>query len=235
MARTTVKKKDKSRGGVLPFFSQEEGAEDFRKLVLAIGLPVPRILFDALIETAEAPDHLKKEWRQKVEQLSDVTETGCLSFEFKSQRLRGDEVYYVVLDECDPCHDLGEQLAKIDARAPDKRAEIRGRIADLVNLGRAAYSLMVHQAGAILREVMTAYRKAGGGDFDPQSLQVDPANTTLYLPALTCSRRVGVFVRSRQEVEAQARRKAAGTAAGGGGGGPSGYAPAAGEGPPADD
>ena len=53
------------------------GLRDMRNLSLSIGLPVPRILFDAMVEASRGTDGEKEAWRRELGQMSEVTETGC--------------------------------------------------------------------------------------------------------------------------------------------------------------
>jgi len=170
------------------------GIQDMHNLSLAIGLPAPRILFDAMVDAAAATNKEKKVWRRQLMRMSEVQETGCIKVDFAGKKGSA----YLVLDECGPGHNLTAQLNKLYARVPnERRGEILNHLSALVHLGRAAYSQMMVQMMPTLEAIGKKIRVAGA--FDPRLLGVDPANTTLYVPH-TGNRRVGIFVRLSSEI-----------------------------------
>ena len=172
-------------------------------LSLSIGLPTPRILFNAMVDAADAAsDAKKKTWRRQIRQMSEVKETGCIKIDF----VKGEDSAYLVLDECGPDHDLTAQLDKIYTRIPDKRREeILKHLSMLVYLGRAAYSQMMVKMMPTLTAIGKGIRVPSSDSgvnntFDPRILNVDPANTTFYVVHAS-DRRVGIFVRLSSEID----------------------------------
>ena len=164
------------------------GLRDMRNLSLAIGLPAPRILFDAMVEASRGTNGEKEAWRRELGQMSEVTETGCIRIDFSGEAAPA----YLVLDACGPDHDLTAQLDKIYSRIPaGRRKEILKHLSVLVHLGRAAYALMATKVRPVLAQIG---EKTGGPASPPHALHVDFANTTLYVPHIG-GRRVGIFVR----------------------------------------
>lgn len=176
------------------------GRKDMQNLALSIGLPVPRALFDVMIDAGTAPPARKKALRQQLPAMSPVTETGCIRADFFDTTTQAPNVVFLVLEACDAAHDLGAQLDKIYGRLkPDKREEIRNHLSMLVYLGRTAYGQMLAGNPDLVKKLL---RKLPAG-FDPHVLNVDPANTTLFLGAPCDGRRVGIFVRLESEVGAE--------------------------------
>lgn len=173
------------------------GMQDMHNLSLSIGLPVPRIIFGALIEETSAPGGRKKAWRRKLKQMSEVQETGCIQVDIQ------DATVYLVLDGCGPDHDLGAELDKVYSRTPeDRHEEIRKHLSVLVYLGRAAYAQMMIKMDDLLQEVGKKF--PAPDSFDPRVLGIDPANTTFYSPSAS-ERRVGIFVRLSDETGSEKR------------------------------
>lgn len=173
-----------------------EGMQDMHNLTLAIGLPVPRILFAQMVEAAAASAGRKKVWLRQLKDMSAVRETGCIQVDFYDVQAGKKNTAYLVLEECDENHDFGAQLDKVYSRiAEDKQDEIRKHLSMLVYLGRSAYGQMLVKNGPTLAKI-TQHLPPGddGKPFDPRVIGVDPANTTLYI-SLPKTKRVGIFVR----------------------------------------
>jgi len=174
------------------------GLHDMRKLSLAIGMPVPRILFNAMIDAAAVSESRRRTWRRQLK--FGVKETGCIQVDFQDIHTKENDIAYLVLDKCGPGHDLSAELDKLYTRIPESRQdEIRKHLSVLVYLGRAAYSQMMAEMMLLLTEIgkkipCPADDAAGPVAFDPRMLGVDPANTTIYIP-YTQEQRVGIFVR----------------------------------------
>lgn len=169
-----------------------ESPDDILKnleLSLAIGTPVPRILFAAMVEASQAPDSVKNGWRQELEQELAAEGTGCIRVELPNA-----QTVYLVLDECGPDHDLTAELGKVYSRIPECRhEEIRQHLGALVFLGRFVYDLSTKKTKCV-HAVAETIPTSSDEVFDCQNLKVDNANTTLYLPHIE-DRRVGIYVR----------------------------------------
>lgn len=172
------------------------GLQDMHNLSLAIGLPVPRILFSQIVNAANAPENRKKVWRREIKGMSDLTETGCIKVDFRNQSTGEDDTVYLVFDECQEDHDLGAQLEKIYSVIPEsKQDDIRKHLSTLVLLGRSAYGQMIIKMAPLLEKI----KKKMPDEFEPRRLCIDAKNTTIFLPEVDTSR-VGIFVRFESEV-----------------------------------
>jgi hypothetical protein len=189
------------------------GMQDMHALSLSIGLPVPRILFDQIIEASTATPARKKTWRRQVQAMSDVKETGCIQADFFDTRTREKNTAYLVLEECGEDHDLGAQLDKVFSRiAPEKQDEIKKHLSMLIYLGRSAYGqMMMKMMPTLSKAVKKIPIDAEEKEFDPRVLGVDPTTTTLVV-TLPGTRRVGIFVRLADEVTATPANTPSGSA-----------------------
>jgi hypothetical protein len=173
------------------------GADDLFKLNLALGLPMPRILFESMVAHANATEKRKAHWRKQLANMTTVKETGCMRADFYDTITEEQNTAFLVLDRCGADHDFGAELAKIEARIlPEKVDDIKKHISALLLFGRMAYGHMMQQVRSTLDEIA----KKLPADFDYRSFVVDEKNTTLYLKGLPGTERVGVFVRFESEL-----------------------------------
>lgn len=178
-----------------------EGLRDMQLLAQAMGLPVPRILFAEMLEKSSASLGQKQKFRRELADMTPLTETGCVSVEFRGPGADLPQTAYLVLEKCPADHDLSAQLDPLYAKIPPSRQEeIRQNLSMLVYLGRSTFRQMLETKTRVLAEIA---RKLPPG-FDPADLQVDPANTTLFLPP-PCAARVGIFVRYEGDLDDSSR------------------------------
>ena len=155
-----------------------------------------------MIEKSSASLGQKQKFRRELADMTPLTETGCVSVEFCGPGAGGaggaavPQTAYLVLEKCPADHDLSAQLDPLYAKIPPHRQEeIRQNLSMLVYLGRSTFGQMLETKTRALAEIA---RKLPSG-FDPADLQVDPANTTLFLPP-PCAARVGIFVRYEEDL-----------------------------------
>lgn len=192
-ARALIDESRESGGAAGPV----AGMEAMHALSLAIGLPVPRILFDAMVETSTATAGRKKAWRRQLKKMTSVKEQGCIKVEFYDVVDKKPNTAYLILDRCGVEHDLTAELDKIFSRIPeDKKPEIQKHLSALVYLGRSAYGQMATKMNSLLQDIG---KKITASDFDPMTLGIGYDNTTFYVPHVDGSR-VGIFVRLQDEV-----------------------------------
>lgn len=153
------------------------GVRDLHDLVSAVAAPAAWVSFRcaaAAARAAGAPGAAQLEAEARA--LAPLS--GAMEVSFRD----GAEKFFICLDACAPTHDLGAELEKFGPRfSGENRAEILQHLSRLVFLGRSAFAQLVS-------------RRAAGAPELPAALQVDPANTTLFL----CEHwpvRVGLFVR----------------------------------------
>lgn len=169
-----------------------EGAAHAQAVMMALGLPVPRILLADLVECCAAPAAAKREFREKVANLSEITETGSMCFEVKTPA--GPVKAFVALDECPDGHDLGAELDKIYRLVPeDKKPQVLEHVSAIVNAGRSVFGRVVVAHAKFVQDIV-ATMPDGFEGAQRFRLQLDPSNTTFSLPP-PCSKRVGVIVR----------------------------------------
>ncbi len=195
-ARALIDESRDSAGAAGPM----AGMGAMRALTLSIGMPVPRILLDAMVEVSTANAGRKKTWRKQLKKMSEVKEQGCIKVEFYDIVDKKSNTVYLVLDRCGADHDLTAELDKIYSRIPgDKKPEILQHLSALVYLGRSAYGQMAAKMLGLLKDIG---KKMGGSasEFDPMVLGVDPVNTTFYVPHVD-GFRVGIFVRLEDEFD----------------------------------
>jgi hypothetical protein len=172
-----------------------QGARDMRNLALAIGLPMPRILFESLVMDADVDDATRRRYAGEIKKMTPIVETGCMQVEF-TDRDRQKRVAFLVLDRCGPEHDLGAQLDKLYDHIPEsRRPEILKHLSMLVQLGRSAYEQMYVHKQAMLDDLAETF----GDEPDLRVLRVDPRNTTFYVSA-NSQKRVGIYVKLREEI-----------------------------------
>jgi hypothetical protein len=181
-----------------------KGMQDMRNLSLSIGLPVPRVLFESLINKVEATPGRKKIWRKAISGMSEIKVLGCIDVKLPASGGKSEDIAYLVLEKCGKTHDLTAQLNKLYSRIPaSRREEIRGHLSMLIYLGRSAYSLMANKLEPTLKEVGKKLPK----EFDPFVMGVDYGNTTLYLP-YGGDDRVGIFVHLKSDLDSDEKTEA---------------------------
>lgn len=172
------------------------GLEHMHSLSLSIGLPVPRILFNEMVNVADASSSRKRKWLKNIKNMSKIKETGCIEIEIPRTPEGNKRIAYLVLDECDENHDMTAQLDKIYSKIPEeKQEEIRKHLSMLVYLGRSAYGQMLTQIESTMSEI----KKKVSDTFDPRTLGIDAANTTIFIDHPN-TKRVGIFVRFEDEI-----------------------------------
>ena len=173
------------------------GLRDMQLLARAMGLPVPRVLFAEMILRCSASAERKRVFSRGLKDMSPLSETGCISTDFFDRTTGAAGKAYLVLEPCGADHDLGAQLDPFYARIPpEKQDDIRQFLSMLVYMGRQTFHHLLETKRTLVEEIT---KKLPDG-FDPSALEVDPANTTLFLPP-PCTQRVGIFVRYQDEVE----------------------------------
>ena len=177
-----------------------KGAEAMRNLSLAMGLPVPRILFAEMAKRGSAKSKPRKKIQAQIAGMSKISETACIKAKFVDIKTKREKTAYLYLAACGADHDLTAQLDKLFSRiAKNKEAEMKQHLSVLVYLGRNAYARMLalnkDLVGNILHHLPTG--------FNPRVLMVDPKNTTLYLQN-PCSQRVGIFIGFESEINGDA-------------------------------
>lgn len=171
------------------------GMRHMHHLSLSIGLPAPRIIFDAMVEAATANPNRKNIWRRRLQLMSEITEHGCIQVDLPGGT-SAHKKFYLILDECGPEHDLTAELDKLYSQLPERsRGTILEHLSTLIYLGRSAYIQMAKKMEGVLTEIGKKIQNLEGAPpFDFRVLAVDPKNTTLYVPHIE-NRRVGIFVR----------------------------------------
>ena len=165
---------------------EKSGGKDFQNLIRAMGLPAVRVTFRELIHNGTASEEKKKEFRQRAEKISPLSETGSISIDIPGQTKKA----HIILGECPKDHDFGKEIQKIYKLLPKKsHEEIRDRISFLIYLGRSIYAEMYNKDLSFQKEI----KKYLPEDLDTTCLHVDLANTTLYIND-EWPRRVGVLI-----------------------------------------
>jgi len=174
------------------------GLRDLQNLTLSMGLPSTRAVFRQMIKAADVRGKTKAAAMAEIVDFSPVTEVGCMKIDFFNQLSRKPDAAYLLLDQCPKTHDLGAQLEKLKSVVPaEKWAEVLKHLSMLIHIGRSVY-------GNIARQRLPLIRKIFGLGPDDKcdkylDLQVDRANTTLYLDA-DWPHRIGIFVCLEGEV-----------------------------------
>lgn len=186
-----------------------EGLKDLRALTLTMGMPSARKILKQLIDFGIAPDPVKQSLRDAVDRISpEMKEHGCQEITFFNKAKGKEDKIYLVADECDANHDLTAQLNKMAPHIPvARRPEINHHISVLVYIVRSVFAKVVKENESLLKDILRYVPSSERLNIN--ALQVDPRNTTLCFHPHT-PRRVGIFVKMSDEVEAElAAEKAA--------------------------
>lgn len=190
---------------VLAAMSDEEkaGIHDLENLVVSMGLPAVRAAFRDMVDAACAQGRLsaadKAAARDEIRGFSAVTEVGCVQVDFHNCATGRPDRAYLLLAPCPRRHDFGRQIDKLKPLvAPGRWPELLRHLSVLFNTGRRVYA-------KVAREHLPLVRKLAGRAADDDcaallDLQVDAANTTLYVEA-DWPRRAGLFVRLQSELD----------------------------------
>jgi len=175
-----------------------ESIQKARRLYLAIGSSVPRVLISEMIRLGTAPEEKKTELLKHLDSsVLENPEVGCITVGVANDV--GKQSAYILLDICEEHHDPGEQIKLLLDRVPEnKHEEIMRHISSIVEMGRLMYVEVLLRNEMFMREVMK-YAPLPP-NFNPFLLYIDKSNTTLCLPVKNM-KRVGVYVRFGDVVE----------------------------------
>lgn len=153
------------------------------KQILAMGFPSARIMLLALTGHFVKEHSKIEEYRQKIEEICHIQEVGCLKIDYNENSA------FIFLKECKKDHDLSKQVDKLKNQMdPEKWKKVLESLSAVILLVRNIYtSIYDHNLdliGSIVAENddVKKYR----------ILQVDPSNTTLFLPNV--DDRIGIFI-----------------------------------------
>lgn len=177
-----------------------KGMKSMRNLSLAIGMPAAKAILELLVEHGTASESCKADLMSRVKTTTEPPAindaVGCIEVKIPDEGGKAGACtsVYLVLGRCPKNHDLGAQLGHVFSLIPEeKQPVIKQHLSMLVIMGRTVFSNIVEANAALLTEIQahlsheTAERISAG-------LQIDPANTTLYVEE-SWDERVGLFVK----------------------------------------
>lgn len=172
-----------------------EGMNHMRNLSLATGMPAAKGTLEILVENGTAPEFRKKDLLARVKAATEPPEinnaVGCIEVKVPET----ETTVYLVLDRCLKDHDFSAQLDKIFSLIPvEKQLEIKQYLSMLLALGRSVFNTVVGRNSSLVKEILS-HLPHGVANQVQGGLQVDSANTTLYLEE-SWTERVGLFVKS---------------------------------------
>lgn len=156
--------------------------ENISKQILAMGFPSARIMLYAL-----AKRYCREYVGPRIEEICHIQEVGCLNIDFHNKFEDKKDNILIILKECDKNHDLSEQLNKLMVHLDtEKWKDVLKSLSTLILLARNIYTSIYENNLDLVEEIV------GKENIDKyRKLQVDPANTTLYLPEI--EDRIGIF------------------------------------------
>lgn len=156
--------------------------ENISKQILAMGFPSARIMLYAL-----AKKFGKEYVGPRIEEICHIQEVGFMNIDFYNKFEDKKDNIMVILKECDKNHNLSDQLNKLMVHLDtEKWKDVLKSLSTVILLARNIYTSIYENNLDLITEIigtenMDIYRK----------LQVDPLNTTLYLPDV--EDRIGIF------------------------------------------
>lgn len=157
--------------------------EQFQKQMLALGFPTVRIMLYAL-----AKKYGKEHVNQHIEEICHISDVGVLNIDYYNKIKDKKELIIIVLKQCTKDHDLSEQLDKLRPHLDDgKWNDVLKSLSTLILLARTIYTNIYDNNLDLIEEIV------GKNEINKYNkLQVDIANTTLYLPDI--DDRIGIFL-----------------------------------------
>ncbi len=166
------------------------GMRDLRKLTILMGLRPAGMILKQLIRLG--PSDAWDSLRDRVDAIADMNtcEHGCQTVDFYNKSSRGADRVHLMLDECGRTHDLTGELNKLLPHIDEaKKPQIMKHLSMLIGLGRSVYVKLAEENKQLFDDI-----SAHIGGISINKIQVDPANTTMYVVEST-PMRVGIFVR----------------------------------------
>ena len=177
-----------------------EGATDLIDLTMSIGAPVPRILFQDILNVCNFNANIKEYYSTKLKELipSDI---GCVKTEpFTDTETGGKSVGIIVYKEIDhdntKNHHIETELDNFLSRVTKSKAlqkkyrpAIEKQLQQIIKTGHGIYCHMREKCETIFKAMDGKYPDG----FDPDELQYDPVRAEFSLK-LENTRRVGIFI-----------------------------------------
>ena len=146
--------------------------DDLTKMIYSLSIPVIKEVLYSIVDKCERTDLYGK-----IDELCPVGEIGSFKVTYQENGVKKDA--YILLQICNVNHDLTLQFDKIKQYTTDDQwKQILKCLSSMIFIVRTIYIDM--------------YNKLELDDIDYKELQVDPINTTLYIPNL--SKRIGIFI-----------------------------------------
>lgn len=178
-----------------------DGLRDMQNLTLTMGLPLTRAVFRQMVAAAGKRGKAKRAALAEIEALSPLTEVGCVEVSYRAVATGAPGVAYLRLAACPRGHDLGAQLDKLRlCVSEDGWKTVLQHLSALVCLGRSIYRTVALQKLDLIRGLFGLAADDGCERY--LSLQVDPANTTLYLDPAWPDR-IGILVSLQSEADGE--------------------------------
>jgi len=175
-----------------------QGMVEVRKLMLAQGLPAPRLTFGFMADAAGIKGSVRAKINTKIDNMSPITDKVCVQFDFVDRVTHKPNTAYLLLDECPRDYDYGAALCGFQSRLPPEKAkEVIDRSSMLFNAGRVIYAQIAAANLPLIRKI----NKLPSDDPCTQflNLQVDVANTTLFINP-GWPKRVGLMIHYSDEM-----------------------------------
>lgn len=156
--------------------------EELSKQILAMGFPSTRIMLYALSK------HYNKEYvNPRIEEICHIQDIGCLNIDYHNKYEDKKDNMVIVLKECNKNHNLSDQLNKLMVHLDsEKWKDVLKALSTLILLARNIYTSIYENNLDLIGEIV------GNENIDKyRKMQVDPLNTTLYLPDI--NDRIGIF------------------------------------------
>jgi len=156
--------------------------ENLSKQILAIGFPSVRIMLYALAK------HFNKEnVESRIEEVCHIQDIGCFNIDYYNKETDKKDTVLIFLKECGADHNLSDQLNKLRPYLDDEKwKNILKTLSYLILLTRNIYVSIYDNNKELIEEIV------GINNIETYNkLNVDPDNTTLYLPNI--EDRVGIF------------------------------------------
>ena len=157
--------------------------DNVKKQMLAMGFPSLRILLYALVKKYNKGN----DYNVHIENICHIQEVGCLDIKYFNKVSNKQETAFIVLKECKADHDVSYELDKLRVHLNEEQwSNILKSLSFVILLTRSIYS-------SIYEENLDFIQNIVGNDVGLyNTVHVDPANTTLYLPDV--EDRIGIFV-----------------------------------------
>ncbi len=169
-----------------------DGLRDMQNLTLSMGLPMTRAVFRQMVTASGKRGAVKRAAKAEIVTIPPVTEIGCMEVNYYDVVAGAPGKAYLRLAECPRGHDLDAQLGKLRPRvADDGWGKVLQNLGILIRLGRSIYTTVAQQKLGLIRQLFDLGEADGCERF--LDLQVDAANTTLFLDA-AWPNRIGIYV-----------------------------------------